>query len=125
MEKNKSLLKFLFNNYVSQKGLALMATLIFVLVLTTFGIVILTMTRSDIKLASLQEESTKAFFLADAGIERALNWLENQQPPPREEDLPPLHLDGTHEFTELGTGKYKVKIVIDPTSESKASYRIT
>lgn len=122
--KNKSVLKFLYNNYTSQKGLALMATLIFVLVITTFGIVILTMTRSDIKLASLQEESTKAFFLADAGIERALNWLENQQPPPSSEDLPPDRLDGTHYFDELDTGEYTVKITIHKIGELEAGYNI-
>jgi hypothetical protein len=125
MEKNKSVLRFLYNNYVSQKGFALIATLIFVLVLTTLGIVILTMTRSDIKLASLQEESTKAFFLADAGIERALNWLENQQPPPSAEDLPPDKLDGSHPFTELGTGEYRVEIEIHKIGEIEAGYNIT
>ncbi len=127
MEKKKSIFRFFYNNCVSQKGLALMATLIFVLVLTTFGIVILTMTRSDIKLASLQEESTKAFFLADAGIERALNWLEKQQPPPSEEDLPPKeeNLDGTYPFTELGTGEYTVRIDIFKIGEVEAGYHIT
>jgi len=67
MKKNKDIFRLLHQNLVSQKGLALVATLIFVVVLTTFGIAILSMTRNEIKLATLQEESTKAFYLADAG----------------------------------------------------------
>lgn len=127
MDKSKRDLKLFYNSFTSQKGLALMATLIFVLVLTTLGIVILTMTRSDIKLASLQEESTKAFFLADAGIERALNWLEKEQPPPTEEDLPPedVHLNGEYRFKELDAGEYTAKIEIHKIGEIEAGYHIT
>jgi len=40
------------------------------------------MTRNEIKLSTLQEESTKAFYLAEAGVERAINWLELQGTPP-------------------------------------------
>ena len=104
---------FLKNNIISQKGMALMATLIFVFVLTTLGIALLTMTRNEIKLSVLQEQSTKAFYLADAGIEKALNWLEMFSTPPTQENLNATDFDGNTEFDELSAGKYTVKLSID------------
>jgi len=105
--------------------MALMATIIFVFVLTTFGIALLAMTRNDIKLSVLQEESTKAFYLADAGVERAVNWLSSQGTPPRAEDVPPVNLDGEHEFDELDAGKYTVHLYVDPDQASTvAGYTI-
>jgi hypothetical protein len=126
MEKKNHIIQLLKKNVISQRGMALAATLILVVVLTTFGIAMLTMTRNDIKLAALQEESTKAFFLADAGVERAINWLEKQEPPPNEEDLPPEQLDGTYVFEELSSsnGKYKVNITIDASAETIAGYNV-
>lgn len=76
MKKNNKFLYFFKNNIVSQKGMALLATLIFVFILTTFGIALLTMTSSDIKLSTLQRDSTEAFYLAESGIDRALAWLQ-------------------------------------------------
>lgn len=124
MKKKNNISQLLNKSLISQKGFALVATLIFVVVLTTFGIAILSMTRNDIKLATLQEESTKAFYLADAGMERAINWLEKQDPPPSADNLPPENLDGTYVFEELGTGKYKVNIEIDESGETTAGYII-
>lgn len=117
MKKNKRFLCFFKKNIVSQKGMALLATLIFVFILTTIGIALLTMTRNEIKLSVLQEESTKAFYLAEAGVERAVNWLELQGTPPSAGDVP-SDFNGTHEYGELNTGKYTVNLSldIDPTS---------
>lgn len=60
----------------NQKGMALLATLIFVFVLVTLGVALLTMTNNDTKLSSLQRESTRAFYLAETGIEEAI-WYMN------------------------------------------------
>ena len=60
----------------NQKGMALLATLIFVFVLVTLAVALLTMTNNDTKLSTLQRESNKAFYLADAGIEDTL-WKLN------------------------------------------------
>ena len=60
----------------NQKGMALVATLIFVFVLVTLSVALLTMTNNDLKLSTLQKESTRAFYLADAGIEEAF-WTLN------------------------------------------------
>lgn len=104
--------------------MALLATLIFVFILTTLGIALLTMTRNDIKLSTLQEESTKAFYLADAGVERAINWLEKQGTPPSAEDIPPVNFDGIHTFDELNTGKYTVLLSIGNPASTVAGYII-
>jgi hypothetical protein len=115
MKKINRFLYFFKKSFVSQKGMALLATLIFVFILTTLGIALLTMTRNEIKLSVLQEESTKAFYLADAGIERAVNWLETFATPPTQEDINATNFDGKHEheYSELNTGKYTVKLSID------------
>lgn len=59
------------NLLTSQKGMALLTTLIFVFLLVTFGVALLTMTSNDIKLSALQSDSTKAFYVAEAGVEDA------------------------------------------------------
>jgi len=69
-ENNK--IKFLLSN---QKGMALLTTLIFVFILVTFAVALLTMTSNDIKLSTLQKESTRAFYLAETGIDMALWYL--------------------------------------------------
>jgi hypothetical protein len=124
MKKNNRIFQLLKNNLISQKGMALLATLIFVFILTGFGIALLTMTRNDIKLSTLQEESTKAFYLADAGVERAINWLEKQGTPPSAADIPPVNFDGDHEFDELNTGKYTVLLSIGNPTSTVAGYII-
>jgi len=72
------MLKGLFkqNNVFSlrknQKGMALLATLIFVFVLVTLAVALLTMTNNDTKLSTLQRESTHAFYIAETGIDEVL-----------------------------------------------------
>lgn len=61
---------------VNQKGMALITTLIFIFILVTFVVALLTMTSNDSRLSTLQRESTRAFYLAEAGIEEAF-WKLN------------------------------------------------
>jgi len=56
----------------NQKGIALLTTLIFIFILVTFAVALLAMTSNDIKLSALQRDSTKAFYIAESGIEKAL-----------------------------------------------------
>jgi len=63
------------NLLLNQKGMALLTTLIFVFLLVTFGVALLTMTSNDTKLSYLQRDSTKAFYLAEAGVDKALWYL--------------------------------------------------
>ena len=64
---------------LNQSGMALITTLIFVFVLVSFSVALLIMTGNDSKLSTLQKESTRAFYLADTGIEKAL-WYINFSP---------------------------------------------
>ena len=71
--KKKNLINSKINNIFSnQKGMALLATLIFVFILVTFAVALLTMTSNDTKLSTLQRDSTDAFYFAESGIEQAL-----------------------------------------------------
>ena len=65
----------IINLFLNQKGIALLTTLIFTFILVTFAVALLTMTSNDTKLSTLQRDSTKAFYLAEAGIEKALWYL--------------------------------------------------
>jgi len=66
--KNKeNKIKSIFSN---QRGMALLATLIFTFVLVSMGVALLTMTNNDTKLSTLQRESNRAFYLAETGIEK-------------------------------------------------------
>jgi len=95
----------------NQKGMALIATLIFVFVISTMGIALLTMTNNETKLSALQKDSTDAFYLADSGTERAISWMEKQGAPPN--SIPPP-LDGSTDIEGMGGGYYNV--TIDPPS---------
>jgi len=76
-ERNKKIISNKIKNISSnQKGMALLTTLIFVFVLVTLAVALLTMTNNDTKMSTLQRESNKAFYLADAGIEDTL-WKIN------------------------------------------------
>ena len=61
----------------NQSGMALLTTLIFVFILVTFGVALLAMTSNDIKLSALQRDSTKAFYIAEAGIQRSIKELKD------------------------------------------------
>ena len=63
---------FFFNN---QKGMALITTLIFIFVLVSFSVALLIMTSNDSKLSTLHRESTRAFYLAETGVDKALWYL--------------------------------------------------
>jgi hypothetical protein len=101
----------------NQKGMALMATLIFVFVISTMGIALLTMTNNETKLSALQKNSTDAFYLADSGTERAISWLEKQAAPP---NTIPSPLDGSADIEGMGGGKYNV--TIDPPSSGTEEF---
>jgi len=113
-KKNK--IKCLLSN---QKGMALLTTLIFVFVLVSLAVALLTMTSNDTKLSTLQRESTRAFYLAETGIEKAIWYLNSSE----ENSLGlyfvgSLHGGSTTEFYDVSvsdiddTGQYEVKTLI-------------
>ena len=71
MRKKKNKDKKIISLLLNQKGMALLTTLIFMFIFVTFAVALLTMTSNDIKLSALQRDSTKAFYVAEAGVEDA------------------------------------------------------
>ncbi|MDD3641208.1 MAG: pilus assembly PilX N-terminal domain-containing protein [Atribacterota bacterium] len=69
INKNGKILK-------SQNGMALLSVLIFTFVLVSIVIAMLVMAQNDTKLSTLQRDSTKAFYLAESGVEEML-WKLN------------------------------------------------
>jgi cytoskeletal protein CcmA (bactofilin family) len=105
-DKKNNKLKNIFSN---QKGMALLTTLIFVFILVTFAVALLTMTSNDSKLSTLQRESTRAFYLAETGIEKSIWYLNSS------EDNPDgLYFVGSLHGGEVTTEFYDVSISYDP-----------
>ena len=100
---------YLINKKVNNsKGFALIGTLILVLVVATFGTALLTMTNSEIKNSALHKASTETFYIAEAGIDHAISYLESRETP--DFQLPYyIQEEGDH-YTEFGNGKYKASV---------------
>jgi cytoskeletal protein CcmA (bactofilin family) len=79
MKKKNNKIKYLLSN---QKGAALLTTLIFIFLMVTFVVALLAMTSNDIKLSAMQRDSTKAFYQADGGIEKAIWYLNSSEDNP-------------------------------------------
>jgi len=77
----------------SQKGMALLSVLIFTFILVSIVIAMLTMAQNDTKLSTLQRDSTKAFYLAESGIEETFWKLNN----PDEENRIPIPDDADYD----------------------------
>jgi len=99
----KCTLKFV-NIFKNEKGMALVATIIFTAVLVSFGAAILTLTNNDSKLSTLHRESNKAFYIAEKGIEKALYNLNEDDAYPmigltawRPDENSPYSFEGTAE----------------------------
>ena len=70
------------NILTNRQGMALVATIIFVGVLVSFGVALLAMTGDDSKLSTLQRESTRAFYIAETGVEEAILFLNTSEDNP-------------------------------------------
>ena len=137
--KGKKIIYLLMN----QKGMALLTTLIFVFVLVTFGVSLLIMTSNDTKLSALQRDSTKAFYIAEAGVERTLYNLKKDFESSEDwndgdingysltdEDangFQKIEYDGEDDYdVSFGDGTYTVALKINPsnyvTIKSKGKY---
>lgn len=121
MKERKIKNEKIINIFSNQKGMALLTTLIFVFVLVTFAVALLTMTSNDTKLSTLQRESTRAFYLAETGIEKAIWYLNSSEDNPDGLNFSgPLPVSGVTatEFYDVeisiidDTGPYEVKTLI-------------
>jgi hypothetical protein len=79
MKKKNNKFKDLLSN---QKGIALLTVLIFIFLMVTFVVALMAMTSNDIKLSSMQRDSTKALYQADGGIEKAIWYLNSSEDNP-------------------------------------------
>jgi len=98
----------MINKIKNKKGFALLGTLILVFVVATLGIALLTMTRNDIELSTVQKASKETFYIAESGIEHAISYLENLGTP----NFPSPHYltEENDHYIDLGNGKYKASI---------------
>jgi len=102
MRKKKIEIKKINNIFSNQKGMALLTTLIFVSVLVTLGVALLTMTSNDSKMSTLQRSSTQAFYQAETGIEKAIWYLNfSEDNPDGLEFDDPLHGGTATEFYDV------------------------
>ena len=114
-ERNKKIINNKIKNIFSnQRGMALLTTLIFVFVLVTLAVALLTMTNNDSKMSTLQRASNKAFYLAETGIEKALYNLnvDESYPIVSEEGKSAWRPDDSSPFTE-GTSKEYFELTIE------------
>ena len=106
MKENKKNNK-LKNIFTNQKGMALLATLIFTFVLVSMGAALLAMTNNDTKLSTLQRESNRAFYLAETGVEQTfynLNVADDDIYPMltwRPDSANPYKVGNTEEYFEV------------------------
>ena len=96
------------------KGMALLATLIFTVVISTLGIALLTMTNNDTKLTTLQKESSEAFYSADSGINRAINWLERKPSPPPASAINAIDFLNGEKWVDIEGNEYPVDATLNP-----------
>ncbi len=99
----------------SERGISLVAVIFVTILLSTISVVTLSVVVTDNRMAANHVESAQAFWASEAGIERALLWLRNQETPPT----------GTAPFTlyqeqQVGHGTYSV--VIDPADDNPSHY---
>jgi len=80
--------KGITNLLLSQKGIALLTTLIFGFVIVTMVTALLVITSNESKLSTLQRESTRAFYLAETGIEKSIWYLNSSEDYPDSLDFP-------------------------------------
>ncbi len=80
--------KEIANLLLSQKGIALLTTLIFGFVIVTMVTALLVIASNDSKLSTLQRESTRAFYLAETGIEKSIWYLNSSEDYPDSLDFP-------------------------------------
>ncbi len=82
-KKNNKIRYHKFKDLLSnQKGVALLSVLIFTFLMLTFVVALMAMTGNDIKLSSMQRDSTKALYQADGGIEKAIWYLNSSEANP-------------------------------------------
>lgn len=100
---------------LSQAGVSLVTAVMITSLLSTLLVVTVSLVVSNNRMSVSHITSSKAMWLAEAGLEKALYWLRNQDPPP----------GGVAPFTQydqvsLGDGTFTV--VVDPADQNTNTY---
>ena len=92
----------------SKSGFALVTVLVILIIITTVGILFISIISHEMKINNNFKNSTRAFYLAEAGIEKAA-WEMNRS-------------GGSYSGennTILGDGKFTVTVEVDPSDSNK------
>jgi len=103
--------------FSSENGVSLIAAILITVLMTTISVVTLSLVVTDNRVTAHHLESARAFWLSEAGIERALLWLRYQDPPPS--GIAPFDLYNNVSIDE-DAGTYSV--VIDPVDDNATTY---
>ncbi len=111
----KSKIRKIKQKFCSERGNSLLLAVVAALLLSTLSVVSLSVVVTDNRVTANSMEASKAVWLAQAGVERAVLWLREQDPPP----------DATDPFVlfqndSLGDGTYSVEI--SPLSGNSSHY---
>ncbi|NOY77760.1 MAG: DUF4900 domain-containing protein [Calditrichaeota bacterium] len=101
----------------SERGISLIAVIFVTIFMTTISVVTLSLVVTDNRVTAHHLESARAFWLSEAGIERALLWLRYQDPPPG--GISPFTLYNNVSI-DGDAGTYSV--VIDPVDDNANTY---
>lgn len=104
--------------FSSESGISLIAVILVTVLMTTISVVTLSLVVTDNRVTAHHLESARAFWLSEAGIERALLWLRNQDPPPG--GISPFTLYNNVSIDDNEAGSYSV--VIDPVDANANTY---
>lgn len=107
--------KILFGIAASDRGVSLIATILLITVLSTLCVGTISFVVTDNRVTANQTTLSQAFWIAEGGLEVALDWLRDQSPPP----------GGTTPFTQfnqvtMGNGTFTV--IIDPNNNNPNTY---
>ena len=97
----------------NNKGVVLIVVLAFMLMLVIISLSYISLTHNEIRLVKQQKDSLGAFFLAEAGVEKAIFELSSDDSYPGEYNV------------SLGGGVYDVSVTVSPDDEKKREITAT
>lgn len=106
----------------NESGLAFLVALVFVLIIALGVGAFMFFSSNEIKMVRTQSDSTRVFYVAEAGIERGVEWLRSQSSPPTA-----VHGPITEALTTTNyTANFKFTVTPDtgnPTPPALGTYR--
>ncbi len=109
-------MNFRSRRFGSQGGFILITLYMFLALMVAFAGVLAVRALADIRMGQRSTAGVQGFYLAEAGVDRAVQWLRQQPSPPPGRD--PLVLFGG--WQNLGEGRYLVSV--DPADNNPVSF---